>query len=273
MYTAVQAIKDGTGSIQNAHELQQHHAMLEWLSPTQYAAQMYDVIARRQERTGEWFLDSVEFKRWKEGTDKTLFCPGIPGAGKTMLAAIAIDRLSRIAGRDNIGLAYVFCNYKAQNNQTASRLLAALLKQLVQFRPEVAAPVVRMYGEHLDGKSKPTLGDIFEALRSVCSNYPIVYIVVDALDECADDVTRASLIKKIFELQDKNDVRLLLTSRFIPEVMQRFQAYSKLEVRATKDDVSQFIAGQIARLPKCIQRSDELQHTVINKIVEAVDGM
>ena len=46
-----------------------------------------------------------------------------------------------------------------------------------------------------------------------------------------------------------------------------------LEVRASKEDVKRFVAGQIPRLPKCIRRDDELILTVQSKIVEAVDGM
>ena len=198
----------------------------------------------------------------------------MPGAGKTMLAAIAIDSLNRTARSDNIEVTYVFCKYKGQSDQSAPSLLAALLKQLVQSRPNIAAPVTRMYDEHSSGRNKPILGDIFGALQSVCSNLTTAYMVVDALDECAnDDGARGLLIKKLFELQAKTDVRLLFTSRLIPDIIQKFQSYPKLEVRATKEDVGRFVAGQIPRLPNCIRRSDELKHAVVQKIVEAVDGM
>jgi hypothetical protein len=88
---------------------------MEWLSPTDFPAQQHD-ITRRQKDTGQWLLDSPQFRRWLQGLDKTLFCPGIPGAGKTMMAAIAITHLCRTAGCDDIGVAYLFCNYKAQTD-------------------------------------------------------------------------------------------------------------------------------------------------------------
>src|ERR1700733_3943383 len=59
-----------------------------------YASQQNDFIARRQEGTGQWLLDSGEYQTWLQSAKKTLFCPGIPGAGKTILAAIAIDNLT-----------------------------------------------------------------------------------------------------------------------------------------------------------------------------------
>jgi hypothetical protein len=65
----------------------------------------------------------------------------------------------------------------------------------------------------------------------------------------------------------------MATSRFIPEIVDWFNKGLKLEVQASKDDVKRFVAGQICRLPKCIQRDPALQEILQEKIVEAVDGM
>jgi hypothetical protein len=149
-----------------------------------------------------------------------------------------------------------------------------LLKQLVQSRPDIAAPVTQIYDHHSKRKSRPSLDEILWVLQSVCSNYTTVYIVVDALDECADrDGARGRLIDKLRELQARIDVRLLFTSRFIPEITQKFQLNLILEVRAREEDVRRFLAGQMPRLPNCIQRDEKLKQAVQNKIVEAVDGM
>jgi hypothetical protein len=247
---------------------------MQWLSPTDFPAQQHDIVSRREEGTGQWFLDSPQFKRWLQGSDKTLFCPGIPGAGKTMMAAIAIDHLCRKILCDDIGVAYLFCSYKAQSNQSAPTLLAALLKQLVQSRPDIAALVTHLYEHHSKRRSRPSLDEIFRALQSVCSNYTTVYILVDALDECTDrDSTRGRLIDKLRDLQARTAVWLLFTSRFIPEITQKFQSNPILEVRASEEDVRRFVVGQMPRLPNCIQRDEELKHAVQNKIVEAVDSM
>jgi len=161
-----------------------------------------------------------------------------------MMAAITIDYLYSTVECDDTRVAYLFCRYKAEANQSATNLLAALLKQLVHSRPDIAAPVTRMHDYHLKQQSRPSLNDIFEALQSVCLSYAVVYIIVDALDECADkDSTRGRLIDKLRELQTRTDVRLLFTSRFIPEITQKFQSNSMLEVRASEEDVKRFVAG------------------------------
>ena len=68
-------------------------------------------------------------------------------------------------------------------------------------------------------------------------------------------------------------MRLLFTSRFISEITLKFYLDSTLEVRASEEDVKCFVAGQIPRLPGCIQRDKDLKLAVQNKIVEAADGM
>jgi hypothetical protein len=242
---------------------------MQMISTTDFPAQQQDIISRRQEGTGQWLLRSPEFQTWLNGTKGTLFCPGIPGAGKTMTAAIAIDHLHRLAKPD-VGLAYLFCNYKSQTSQSLTGFLSALLRQLVQSRTDIAHTATHLYDNH----SKPPLDKIFMALKKVCSNYTRVYIIVDALDECTDqDATRNRLIDTLRDLQAKEIIQLLFTSLFIPEITEKFYSNPILEVRASEEDVKRFVAGQIARLPRCIRRDDELTHAVLNGISEAAGGM
>jgi hypothetical protein len=65
----------------------------------------------------------------------------------------------------------------------------------------------------------------------------------------------------------------MTTSRFIPDVVSEFETALRLEVQASDEDVKRFVAGQIYRLPKCIQRDTTLQELVQDKIIEAVNGM
>lgn len=268
------AIKDATTAIKDTQTLQQHKAIMEWLSPTDFPAQQHDIISRRQEGTAQWFLDSAEFKRWLGGSNKTLFCPGIPGAGKTMMAAIALDHIYGMAERDDIGIACLFCSYKTQANQNVPSLLASLLKQLVQTRADIATPVMHIYKKHSKRRSKPSLDDLTQALSAVCLSYSTTYVVVDALDECPNtDGARGQLIDKMRDLHARRNVHLLFTSRSIPEITQKFHLDPILEVRASEEDVGRYIQGQIHRLPSCIQRDEDLQCVVRDKITEAVDGM
>jgi len=270
---AMPALGMGVDAIQQDQSRQRCDNILEWISSTDFPAQQSDFIARRQDGTGLWFLNSPEFTKWIHGSNQTLFCPGIPGAGKTIMAATTIDHLLGTVQSNTVGVAYIYCNYKATTDQNTTSLLAAILKQLVQARPAIAEPVTRLYNHHAN-RTRPSLEETLSALQSVLTNYSSVYVVVDALDECQEkDGTRSQLLAKLRDLQRKADVRLMVTSRFIPDIENEFRLMPRLEIRASDADVERFVMGQMYRLPKCVQRDNELQRFVQDKIVEAVDGM
>jgi len=271
---SIPALETGIKAIRQEHVDQRRDIILEWISSTNFPAQQSDFIAQRQEGTGEWFLDSSQFAEWVHGSNHTLFCPGMPGAGKTMMTAIVIDHLLREVQSDTIGVAYIYCNYKAQEDSTATTLLAAILKQLARARPIIAEPIERLYDDHFPHNTRPSLEEISKTLQSVLANYSSVYVAVDALDELPDtDGSRSRLLAKLHDLQSKANLRLMVTSRFIPDIENKFGLIPWLEVRANDEDVKAFVRGQVFRLPNCVQRNGGLQRFVEDKIVEAVDGM
>jgi hypothetical protein len=268
----VPVIQSGVDAIRQQHDSAKHRSLLEWTSASDYPAQQSDIIKRREQGTGQWFMDAPKVSRWLNEPKATLFCPGIPGAGKTMIAAIAIDHLLNTMQHSTHGVAYVYCNYKAKKEQDVCTMLTAIMKQLVFGRPSAIEHIDRLHQKHADRGTKPSLNEITNALRDVLAQYPYVYVVIDALDEC-QNATRHQFLAKLRDLQAGRDVRLMVTARFIPDIEDAFGAALKLEVRASREDVKRFIAGQTYRLPTCIQRSAALQDMVQEKILNAVDGM
>jgi hypothetical protein len=105
--------RDNVVSLVRSQEDQGRQTILDWITPIDYAPQQSDFISRRQAGTGRWLLDSAEFKAWVETDKRTLFCPGIPGAGKTILTSIVVEELfTRFENNGNIGIAYLYCNYQ-----------------------------------------------------------------------------------------------------------------------------------------------------------------
>ncbi|CAI6339214.1 unnamed protein product [Periconia digitata] len=276
-------------------EARQHptdEVFTEWLTPTDFHAQHSDTINRWQDGTCQWFLDSAQFLAWfgpenrKYDTsclpsrpgNKTLLCTGNPGAGKTVIAAVAIKHLTdKCTDCTSVGIAYVYFNYKAQE-LNISEMLAAILKQLVQAQSSFAEPVEQLYLRHIKG-TRPSLKEIFNALQAVIAKYSRVYIVIDALDECQEsNGTRRRFLTKLQDLQNlktETDVRLMVTSRDIPDIVDQFQTPDvlRLEVRATHEDVKRFVEGQRDSLPSCIRNVPKMKDSVKEKIAEAADGL
>jgi Cdc6-like AAA superfamily ATPase len=147
---------------------QEYQAILDWLSPINSTSQQSDFIGRRQEGTGEWLLRSREFQAWVDRSNRTLFCPGIPGAGKTIMTSIVVNYLQKGSNqkRLNAGIAYLYCNFRSQYEQTPESLLASLLKQLVQGQPSVPDNVKALHSQHKRRQSRLSLDEI--AIIIIC---------------------------------------------------------------------------------------------------------
>ena len=251
---------------------QDHQAILDWLTPVDYALQQSDYIRRRQEGTGQWLLDSGEFQTWRDTDKQTLFCPGIPGAGKTILTSIVIEELTtRFHDDKRIGVAYLYCNFRRKGEQKIDDLMASLLKQLAESQPSLPGTVKDLHNQHKNKRTRPALAEILRALQSMATLYSRLFIIIDALDEC--EVSHSTFLSELFSLQAKCGVNLFATSRFIPEITERFQGSASLEIRATEHDVRRYVDGHMSDLPSFIRRRLDLQEEVKTGIVKAVDGM
>lgn len=62
--------------------------VLDWLSTAKYSARHSILQRARTKDTGRWLLDSERFIQWRDGhaRSRVLWCNGIQGSGKTILA-------------------------------------------------------------------------------------------------------------------------------------------------------------------------------------------
>ena len=255
--------------------LEECKAILDWLTPIDYAPQQRDFISRRQAGTGQWLLDSIEFQAWLETDKQTLFCPGMPGAGKTILTSIVVEELTtRFSNDPTIGITYIYCNFWRQDEQKIDDLLASLLKQLAMCQPSLPGSVKDLYDRHKTKRTRPSLDKILRTLQAVATMCSRVFIIVDALDECqVSDGCRSRFISKIFNLQAKTCAKLFTTSRPIPDIEKEFRGCLSREILATDEDVWRYLDGHMSQLPKFALSRPKLQEEIKTEIIRAVEGM
>ena len=218
-------------------------------------------------------MKSPPFIEWKEGKKKTLFCPGIPGAGKTTIASIVVNHLKTSFPDDKTGIAFLYCIYKRQDNQKVDHLLASLLGQLAAWQPIVPEYVCGLYDKHRRGE-KPRLSqdEIREVLCSIIKNYSRTFIIIDALDECKTDHIRNELLSKIYKLQEGSDTRLMVTFR--PSVVPKYpNSVTEQEIRAHEADIEEYLNSRMAELRTVVQNDKKLQCKIKSRILSLVDGM
>ena len=92
--TEVQQVGSGVQEVQGQARRQRHQQVVEFIAPHDFSSKHGSVLAQRQPGTGQWFLNVPEYRDWvKREPQKgnTLWCPGIPGAGKTTMVSIVVD--------------------------------------------------------------------------------------------------------------------------------------------------------------------------------------
>lgn len=254
---------------------EERQIIIDWLSPTNYASQQSDFVSRRQEGTGQWLLNSDEFKQWLNQSNQILFCPGMPGAGKTMIASIVIDHLyAKYQKHSSAGITYLYCNFRRQDEQKPVGLLASLLKPLLQGRPTLPESMKNLYERHKIKRTRPSFEEISKELESVVDSFPTAFIVIDALDECqVSDGGQTKFLSEILHIQANTRANLFVTSRFIPHIIKEFQGSASIEIRASDGDVQRYLNGQLSRLPSFVCRNLGMQEEIMTEIIKAVDGM
>ena len=279
MRSEVQETSENVDAIRLALDNTEDLKILDWLTQVNYGPQHSDYFNRRQPGTGQWLLETNEFRQWVGGRKQTLFCPGIPGSGKTMLTSIVVDKLiTDFRENGEIGIAYLYCNFQWKDRQSAGDLLASVLRQLVQGRPTLPQNLKSLHGRHKVQKTRPSFDEILNALHSVASEYTRVFVVIDALDECqASDGCRDRVLTEMFALQAKCEASLFATSRDIPEINARFKESMRVEIIASDDDVRRYIEGHIDHhmppLRGQIEKVPQLKEEIVTGIITAVQGM
>ncbi|KAL3440873.1 nucleoside phosphorylase [Aspergillus insuetus] len=248
--------KDLLGEVHNTvvsiDEKDQSVKILQWLSPHNFSAELQDILRRRGKGTGSWFLKSDELQAWLSSNRQTLFCPGIPGAGKTVMAAIVVEYLQRIAEH----------NPAPKHVQKVEALMRILLKQLVPRQTKVPTHIQQLYDKHAVNDLQPGVSLLSQTLCQTARMYDRVYVVIDALDELymADYEEHFRLLTEMSNLQQNTPVNLLLTSRLI-------------RIRAHKDDLSAYVDERLLHLRVHVHRNLALQEQIRSKVVSAAEGM
>src|SRR5436190_10435295 len=100
------------------------------------------------------------------------------------LRSIVVEYLERSFEKNNVAIAYIYCSYKEQEDQTDVNLIASLLQQLVQSNPIIFDEIASLYDDNIKKQKRPTLSEWSKLLQLEIRSLSKVFIIIDALDEC-----------------------------------------------------------------------------------------
>ena len=253
--------------------------VLRWFTQNVNPQKYYFAALRlRQMGTGRWICENEIFKTWISGDSSKLYLSGIPGAGKTILTATIIEEISTRTRQKGSALAYFFCDYRDPATHDPRSLLASLAGQLAAQDENCYAVAQALFEEDNASDStafSPSIERLCECLRGMMSALEDAYIVVDALDECAN---RQLVLEVLHSLNDfENDcVKTLFTGREELDIQTALHDYERLSIAANSLDLRLYVDSEITMRSKngtLRIRDPALQEEIRERLVQKADGM
>jgi len=242
----------------------------------------YANLKLRHPLTGLWLTEGTTFKTWLHTRGSKLWLSGIPGAGKTVLAACAIEE-AIIESSATQAVAYFYCDYQQASTGDPVNILGSLAAQMAKHDEAAFLHLQELYEKFKpeDGVSVPLgISDLVQGVQLMASCFEDVSVIIDGLDECGDRTSEVLSALTSLTSVDSSNVRSILFSRNEHAIQQLLrEEYNHMEIAAHTEDLELYVAAELeSRQRKHGRerlriRNPEVKDYLKKILVERADGM
>ena len=127
-----------------------------------------------------------------------------------------------------------------------------------------------------EGRSEPTCKSLVQALRELSENFEEVYLILDALDECAETRAAISLIEEVYGWHNPS-LHILVTSREGVIIEKGFRRLITDQVHIQNvlvdADIRLFVRECLCSDPELSQWSQSIKAEIEKTLYEGSKGM
>ena len=191
-------------------------------------------------------------------------------------SSIVIDSLCDQAKKENIAVACLYCDFKAQQEMTTTNMMGAILRQLVGGRgiPEDLRQAFQEGKREVGGRRLQHAG-LMRMLKIVIAPLPQVFICIDALDRCPPRDLPKLLESLRDVVRESPKARIFLTGRpHVKEVVQRYSPKAvTIPISPNQDDVRNYLERRLDRDDESEAMNSDLRADIVKFILDRVsDG-
>ncbi|KAI0186162.1 hypothetical protein EV127DRAFT_188087 [Xylaria flabelliformis] len=234
---------------------------------------------RHGHNSGMWIFKDASFCSWSRDDTSghnILYVNGIPGAGKTTLMSVVIEKLLE-EKKDCI--AYFYFKQKQPNKVSHNSALRALLLQLVERDSTLSDHLSEKISsiESVNLRSTKVLESF---VKAALETYRISYIILDGLDECDPNEAEKSVgwflslikgglvgtnvaLRVLFCGQRDGTLDTLLSDQ--PSI--------SLEAHGHSEDVRQYCQSFSKKIREKFKISPEMEEEITLKVTNEAQGM
>ncbi|KAK1730954.1 uncharacterized protein BDZ83DRAFT_776467 [Colletotrichum acutatum] len=225
----------------------------DWLAPERQTRVYESYLGKRHPGTLRLFFKSTEYRSsissmdlWRTSDPfkgRRLYLPGLPGAGKSVLAAAIIEDLAKRFKSPGLRIAYYFCPSRRQK-RTTEALLQSLIRQILEGLPEIPDIVRTLYGSYLQDGTLPPQSALLDILKEAAGKVSRLFIIIDGFEILSSDQGR-KLSESLGSLAQSFNTHVLVTSRSIPYIEHNFGLWWTMNVRGSKEDLRSYARAAI----------------------------
>jgi hypothetical protein len=242
-----------TMSIKTQITQEETQKVLSWLCPlSAHGAQISldNALRRRLSGTGRWFLESDSYKDWFGAKSSSLWITGLPGSGKTLLCASAVQSI--LANRDeSTAVLYFFFDHGDPTKVSNDHLVMTMIRQLLEQSLDLVGAAKKMFDDKSHGGERPfQRTEYIPLLQSFIDHFEDVYVLCDALDEATESDRIASTLETLMLHSTRRDqrIKLLFTSRFDVNLEHRHDLITSTRIALAenmKPDIEQYVVTEV----------------------------
>ena len=184
-------------------------------------------------------------------------------------------------------LAYYYFDVRDKEKQTVRNFVTSILVQLSESSTPGRHIIYRLYSAHGNGERQPNVGALTDCLKEmlpVAAAERPLFIIIDALDECADTsgvpTKREAILDVVKDLAHPHhpNVRFCVTSRTEVDVQAKLQPLAVRDVSlhgqsGRKRDISNYVSSVVSSDENLKEWRDEDKKLVVEELSERADGM
>lgn len=271
-------VEDVRNALQNITRIQlneERHRTLEFFGTFDAEVSHGTNTQLRQLGTGLWLTQGPELQNWLQTRNSKLWMYGIPGAGKTVLAAAAVEETIPYA-KPEYAVAYYYCDYKNPASQQLERIISCLAGQLARQSEVCFSDLAKLYRpapEQLPRHSAISLDELVRLLKKLVSKFDEVAIIVDGVDECVDPGAVALALSEL--VSQSATVRLLIASRDEQIIRQQLGDFKQLSIAAWSEDLKLYVSSEIQERSRkgVLTKNAALMDEIMEALITGAHGM
>ena len=191
-------------------------------------------------------------------------------------SSLVIDALCDQAKKEDIAVACLYYDFLAQQEQTITNMMGAVLKQLISRGdiPENVREAFQKGKKEIGGRGL-RLADLNRMLGIAIASLPQVFICIDALDECLPK-NLAELLDSLRDIiRESPRTRIFLTGR--PHVKEAIREYLDktvvLPISPNTEDIRNYLEMRLDRDVEPEAMDNDLRADIVSSILDKMSDM